>query len=116
MQNEIELLLKTNNEIVSVKSLLVKVIENFRYIKYKNALDLIPMMIKKFEWLLGIIEQTRYIEGVNVIANKFNTTLNEILISLQFEDYISVADLFEYEVLVIINEFDILIKDYIKNK
>lgn len=86
------------------------IIENLRENKIPEGLKLISDMVEGLDWLqkMGDLLILHRVENVIKIEDLVEI-LNEINMALELEDYPLVADILEYEILVVFEGFNGLI-------
>ncbi|WP_346235415.1 hypothetical protein MKY04_04555 [Lysinibacillus telephonicus] len=82
------------------------IINNLRDNKISEGLEIIKNLVEGLDWLqkIGNLLVIHSIENVIKIEDLVDI-LNEINKALEIEDYLLVADILEYEILVVFEEF-----------
>lgn len=91
---------------------LVKCIENG---EEQKGCGYIPLMADGIEWLINVINLTKEFHEGKVSLDSIEEKLAEIVEALENEDYTLVGDLFNYEVLPILEATQNKINSLIQN-
>ncbi|NFO32344.1 hypothetical protein FDB37_01735 [Clostridium botulinum] len=101
-----EMLKITIEYIGELKLLIIKIIEILQSSEYKEGLKLIPEMTRGLEFVSIAVEDTKDIQVETISLIDMNKKLLDIVDALECGDNILVADLFEYELMPIIEEIE----------
>lgn len=85
--------------LVNVKNACLTLSENLRTDRIGEALNTITQFVEGASWIINVVtlmHQNGY--GFNVSVEELNEFLQEINDGLEIQDYVLVADLFEYEI------------------
>lgn len=110
---EIETLKTANEYMNNLKNGINSIVEKFQSGNESEALDILPLVIDGMQWMSQVILLTRDVQKKNLNFVEFNEKLEEIVEAIQNEDYILVGDLFEYEILPLLENIHIVIKQSI---
>lgn len=106
MENKIEVLKTASEYIVNLKISISKTAECLKSIQYEKGMAMIEPITEGLIWLLMVVQNTRDVQKGEISIEEINEKLNEIVEAMQNEDDILVADLFEYELLPIIENIE----------
>jgi hypothetical protein len=116
MQNNKFEVLKTACEyLVNIKSGIKKAIEYFQDGEENKGCNLIVPITEGIEWISNAIRLTSDIQEEPISFDIMNEKLKEVVEALKNEDYILVGDLFEFEILPIIEGIEEKINKTIDN-
>lgn len=115
MNEQIEAL-KTGNEyldklIDGVK----KVVTYIEQGEEEKGIGLIPSIADGIEWILNLVNLTQEVHNGSIAGGDIHEKLEEIVEGLENEDYVLVGDLFNYEVLPILEEIQQNIRKIVLN-
>lgn len=115
MENKIEVLKTASEYIEKLKEAILTVSKHLQGSQYQNGLNMIPSIADGLNWLTAVIENTGDVLKSEISINEINDKLNEIVEALESQDNILVGDLFEYELLPILENAEKVINDSIAN-
>ncbi|OFS19733.1 MULTISPECIES: hypothetical protein [Clostridium] len=115
MSDRLELLETTREYLLNFNKCLLQVSEELRGGKEKKGLEMIPDITQGLEWIVVVIKDIKCIDVSNSDLEKLNSILREIVEALETQDNILVGDLFEYELIPIINNIENRINNIITN-
>lgn len=116
MNNEkIEVLQTANEYLNNLKNGILRLVELMQQEKDQEANLLIPQISDGIDWILKAVELTRDVQKEYIKSDDINEYLEAILEAMENEDIILVGDLFNYEVLPIIDRIHSDIKRCIAN-
>lgn len=113
MDEKIEALKTADKYMDNLKNGINSIVEKFQDGHESDALHLLPLAIDGLQWMTQVMTLTKDVQIGSVDLSKFNEKLNEIVEAIENEDYILVGDLFEYEILPILEDTHVVIKDSI---
>ena len=105
-KEKIEVLQTANDYMNNLKNGIVNLANMIQEGKEQEAITIIPQVVDGIEWIVQVIILTK--EGLN-------DQLQEIIEALENEDYILVGDLFNYEILPILENIHERIKETLAN-
>ncbi|WP_017752665.1 hypothetical protein [Clostridium tyrobutyricum] len=106
--------LKTADEYMNnLKNGISSIVEKFQSGNESEALNILPLAIDGLQWMAQVMTLTRDVQKGDLNLVEFNEKLEEIVEAIQNEDYVLVGDLFEYEILPILENTHTVIKDSI---
>lgn len=114
MNKEIEALITANEYLDKLKDGINKISIYMQEEKEKEALITITDIIDGIAWIADVIRLTKSSLNSKVDLLELNKFLVEIVEALQNEDFILVGDLFDYEILPILEEIHGEIKSVIE--
>ncbi|WP_055668129.1 hypothetical protein [Desnuesiella massiliensis] len=114
MDNKIELLKITSEYILSVKHSIEQIIEYLQSDKEAKGLSLIGDVANNLSLLFESIESTKDYQKEEVNLNELNEKLSEIVEAMENGDTILIGDLFQYELIPILDNIQKIINDSIK--
>lgn len=116
MNNEkMEALITANEYLNNLEGGIHQVVEAFQQEDENKGCSLIPLVADGINWIVDVINLSRDIQKEDIDVSQINEKLEEVVEAIENEDYILVGDLFEYEVLPIIEEVHKKIRDIVAN-
>ncbi|GKX65472.1 hypothetical protein [Inconstantimicrobium mannanitabidum] len=115
MNEQIEALKTASEYIDNLKggiNTLVKFIEEG---EEEKGCGYIPLVADGIEWLMNVVDLTQEFHEGKVSLDSINQKLEEIVEALENEDYTLVGDLFNYEILPILEQAQVSINSVIQN-
>ncbi|WP_459478713.1 hypothetical protein [Clostridium saccharoperbutylacetonicum] len=104
MENKIEVLIEAYNYIDNLKNGIENLSSAINGGNEEKGVGLIPLISDGLEWLTKVIDLTKDVQTEEVSSGDLNEKLKEIIEALDNEDYILVGDLFNYEIIPILDE------------
>ncbi|MFR1380499.1 MAG: hypothetical protein ACLSTJ_16270 [Clostridium neonatale] len=106
MENKKIEILKTAYEYIDkliegIKNIVEEIQEGNEY----EAIVIIPNVAEGMEWLINSIKLTEDIQTEPIDLDSLNQQLKELIEAFENEDYILIGDIFNYELIPILNEF-----------
>ena len=114
MEQQIETLKTAYEYINNLKQGIVTLVQYLQEEKEKKACEMIPLVADGIEWVTEAIRLTYEAHKGNVSSRDITEKLGEIVEALENEDYVLVSDLFNYEILPILEESQSQIKSIIE--
>ena len=99
---KIELLYNTREYIENVINAIEKMTDNFYKEENKEGCNLVARISEGLEWIIKALRLTNDIINLNDILDEMTEKFNDIVEALENEDYILVADIFKYEIKVLL--------------
>lgn len=112
---KIEALITANEYLNNLEGGIHQVVEAFQQEDENKGCSLIPLIADGIKWIVDVINLTRDIQKENIDISQIDEKLEEVVDAIENEDYILVGDLFEYEVLPIIEQIHKKIRDIVAN-
>lgn len=81
----------------------------------EKGVELISYIADGIEWLLSAVNLTQEVHEGSVNIGAINEKLEEIVEALENEDYVLVGDLFNYEILPILEDIQGNIRNVVNN-
>jgi hypothetical protein len=103
MNNQVEVLVTVEEYIYELKKGITNVVQYIQDGQEQSAFKLIGQIADGIEWLLQAIKLTKDYHQGKVSDNNINEKLSEIVEALENEDYVLVSDLFNYEILEVLD-------------
>lgn len=104
MKNEkIEILQTANEYLYKLKDGILKLVELIQQENEQQAILLIPEISDGIDWIIKVMELTKD-TSPNISLENINEHLQAVLEALDNEDYILLGDIFNYEILSILEE------------
>lgn len=97
----------------SLKKGMGSAINKFQSGKENEALNLMPLIIDGMQWTVQALTLTQDVYEKKIDLNELNQKLEEIVEAMENQDYILVGDLFEYEIIPILENIHDIVKEYI---
>lgn len=104
MENKKEVLITAYNYIEDLKNGIENLSNAINGGNDEKGVKLIPLICDGLNWLTQVINLTEDIHSGDVSIVELNEKLEEIIEALENEDYILVGDLFNYEIIPILDE------------
>ncbi|MGY0375129.1 hypothetical protein [Clostridium sp. JNZ J1-5] len=99
--------LKTASEYIgNLKLGIINSAEKFQTGDENIGLEAIPLIVDGIEWLTQVIELTKDIQKSEISLYELNEKLEEIVEAVENNDFILVGDLFQYELIPIIDDIE----------
>ncbi|MBU5591088.1 hypothetical protein KQI89_04870 [Clostridium sp. MSJ-4] len=114
MDNKIELLKTTSEYILNLKYSIEQIIEYLQNDKEAKGLSLIGDVANNLSLLFEAIDSTKDYQKQEISIEELNEKLNEIVEAMENGDTILIGDLFQYELLPILDNIQEIIKKSIK--
>jgi hypothetical protein len=105
MDKKVQLFLDTVEHIDYVINITNSIIEHFRINKEFEANNFIVKFIDEISVTIEAINVTKDIQINNIDTNEINDILNTLLEALENQDFVLISDLFEYEILSILERW-----------
>ncbi|AVQ37356.1 hypothetical protein C7M56_01175 [Clostridium botulinum] len=106
MELKFESLRTASEYIGNLKIGIINSAENFQSGDENKALESIPLIVDGIDWLIQIVELTKDIHKSEISLDELNEKLKEIIEAVENSDFILVGDLFQYELMPIIDEIE----------
>lgn len=114
-KEKIEVLQTANDYMNKLKDGIVNLANMIQEGKEQEAITIIPQVVDGIEWVVQVITLTKEVQKNEFGVEGLNDQLQEIIEALENEDYILVGDLFNYEILPILENIHERIKDALDN-
>ncbi|MBN1057670.1 hypothetical protein FDC27_07115 [Clostridium botulinum] len=116
MEKKIEFLKVTSEYIIQLEKNIEEIVKILQGTEYKEGIKALNSVIEGINLVAIAVENTKELHKKEISLNKLNEKLNEIVQALENEDNILMADLFQYELLPIIENIKTIIDVSILNK
>ncbi|NFQ00882.1 hypothetical protein [Clostridium sporogenes] len=113
--DKIEILKTASEYILRLKDGILKTSEYMESGEYDKGFSLIYPIAKGLSWLIEVIEKTKDIQKEEIFLDELNDKLNEINNAIENEDNVLIGDLFQYELLPIMENIEEIINESILN-
>ena len=113
MNEKIEALKTADKYMYNLKKGIQSVVEKFQGGMENDALNLLPFVIDGLQWMAQVITLTKDVQKGEINLFKFNSKLKEVVEAIENEDYVLIGDLFEYEIIPMLEDTHKVIKDSI---
>ena len=114
-KEKLEVLETANDYMNNLKQGVTQLSEMIQEGKEQEAINVIPQVVDGIQWIIQAIELTKEVQKNDIGMDGINEQLNEIIDALENEDYILVGDLFNYEILPILENIHEGIKETVAN-
>lgn len=115
MEEKIEVLNTVNEYLNNLKNGIGQLVSAFEVGENNKGCSLIPLVADGIAWIMEAINLTRDIHKNYIDISMIDDKLNEIVEAIENEDYILVGDLFNYEILPILDNIHMEIRKVIAN-
>ncbi|GAA0078698.1 hypothetical protein UT300005_30770 [Clostridium sp. CTA-5] len=104
MKEKIEILNNVNENISNLKKIIFKIIEYLHNKEEAKGFTLIADLSNEIYSLFEVLEYIEGFEKSQSYIETINEKLNEIVEAIENEDIMLIADLFEYELITILDD------------
>lgn len=115
MEKEFEILNTADDYIENIKIGIEELVSKINSGEENNGLKLISPVIDGVEWLINAINLTKDFHKGKISIKNTNDILAEMIEALENQDYVLIGDLFQYELLPIVEKIQSDIKEVILN-
>ncbi|WP_050606984.1 hypothetical protein [Clostridium niameyense] len=115
MSKKMEALITANEYMENLKKGINTLIEYIQLEEENRAFSLIPSISEGIGWIMEVINLTSDIQKEPIDISIMDEKLEEIVQAIENEDYVLIGDLFNYEILPILNDVHAKIKNIILN-
>ncbi|KEH88688.1 hypothetical protein Z967_01325 [Clostridium novyi A str. 4540] len=115
MNEQIEVLITANEYLNNLENGIHQVVEAFQQEDENKGCTLIPLVAEGINWVVDVINLTRDVQKEQIDIANIDEKLEEVVEAIENEDYILVGDLFEYEVLPIIEDVHNKVRNLVAN-
>ena len=115
MEEKFEALKTANEYIDNIKIGIQDLVYKISSGEENNGMKLISPAVDGMQWLINIISLTSDLHKGSVSIGNMNEKLEEIIEALENEDYVLTGDLFNYELLPILDDIQCSIRKVISN-
>lgn len=102
MNEQIEVLSTANEYMENLKSGINKLVDYIQGGEEQSGIELIPDIADGIGWIIDVVNLTRESQKENIDISMIDEKLSEVVEAIENEDYILVGDLFNYEILPIL--------------
>ncbi|MEY8763050.1 MULTISPECIES: hypothetical protein [Clostridium] len=113
MNEKIDALKTADEYMYNLKRGIKSVVDKFQSGKENDALNLLPLVIDGLQWMAQIIVLTKDVQKREINLSKFNCKLKETVKAIENEDYVLISDIFDYEIIPILEDTHKVIKNSI---
>ncbi|AVQ44414.1 TPA: hypothetical protein ACX96Z_000775 [Clostridium sporogenes] len=115
MNEKIEALRTASEYILNLKNGINTAAENFQTGNDEDGTNLVPLIADGINWVAQILELTKDVHKEEVNFDELNNKLEELVEAIEFQDFILVGDLFQYEILPEIENMEKIINKSLLN-
>lgn len=115
MNEQIEALITANDYLDNLENGINQLVKAFQQEDSNKGCSLIPFVADGIKWTVDIVNLTRESQPNFIDISMIDEKLDEVVEAIENEDYILVGDLFNYEVLPIIEKIHEEIRKIIAN-
>lgn len=112
---KIEVLNTANEYLDNLKKGVSDISELIQEGKEQEGINLIPQVADGLQWLIQAVNLTKDVHKKEINIKEIDEHLAEMVEALENEDYILVGDLFNYEILPILEKIHEGIKETVAN-
>ena len=102
MNEQIEVLSTANEYMENLKSGINRLVDYIQGGEEQSGIELIPDIADGIGWIIDVVNLTRESQKENIDISMIDEKLSEVVEAIENEDYILVGDLFNYEILPIL--------------
>lgn len=107
MEEKFEVLRTAIEYIDNLKNGIGTLVQDINQGDYKSGMTIISQIVDGIDWLVQVINLTIDLHKGKVCIGNINEILRQIIEAIDNEDFILVGDLFNYEILPILEEIQI---------
>ncbi|GAA0782648.1 hypothetical protein [Hathewaya limosa] len=115
MNEQIQALMTANDYLYNLENGINQLVEAFQQEDNNKGCSIIPLVADGIKWIVDIVNLTRESQPNFIDISMIDEKLDEVVEAIENEDYILVGDLFNYEILLIIENIHKEIKKIIAN-
>lgn len=116
MNNEkIDALRSADEYLYNLKNGIKNIVELIQEGKEYEGINFISQVADGIDWVVSVIKLTKDIQKNEIEIEDINEHIEEIIEALENEDYILISDLFNYEILPILDRIHDEVKTCIAN-
>lgn len=115
MNEQIQALMTANDYLYNLENGINQLVEAFQQENNNKGCSIIPLVADGIKWIIDIVNLTRESQPNFIDISIIDEKLDEVVEAIENEDYILVGDLFNYEILPIIEKIHEEIKKIISN-
>jgi len=112
---EIEALKTSDEYIDNIKNGIEELVNKINSGEENNGIQKIASIVDGLDWVINVIRLTNDLHKGSISIGNMNEKLKETIEALENEDYVLVGDLFNYELLPIVEKIQCSIKKVILN-
>ncbi len=106
MDEKIELLKTVGEYIIKLKSGIEKTAEYFQSGEDEQGFNMIPSVTEGLDYIIQAVKVSKDILGKDISVDELNEKLKEIVEAIENEDTVLIGDLFQYELLPIVENIE----------
>ena len=88
----------------NLKGGIINIAEAIQEGKEQEAINIIPQVVDGMQWIIDVIELTKSVQKEKIKLEEINEHIEEMIEAFENEDFSLVGDLFNYEILPILEE------------
>ena len=104
LNEKIEVLQSADEYLYKLRNGILELVDLMQAEKEHQAILLIPEISDGIDWITKVIDLTSDIQKKQIEINHINEHLESIIEALENEDYILVSDIFNYEIIPILDK------------
>ena len=101
---EMDVLQSADDYLYNLKNGILKLVELMQEEKEQEAILLIPDISDGLDWIVKAVNLTKDVQKEHVEIDNINEHLETVIEALNNEDYILTGDIFNYEILPILDK------------
>lgn len=114
MDEKIELLKTTDDYIINFKSQISKAADCFQSGEDEKGFNMVPSIAEGIGWIVKSLNITKDVLNQDISVDNLNEKLNEIVEAMENQDTILIGDLFQYELIPIVENIEQSVHSSIK--
>lgn len=114
INEQIEALQSANEYLYKLKDGIGTLVDFINNNEVNNAYETIPAIAEGLDWIIKVVTLTQESQKEEIVTSDINEHLDSIVEALENEDYILVGDLFNYEILPILDRIHEQIKKIVE--
>ena len=89
---------------IILKKGVISVFELIQEGKEQEAINIVPQVVEGMQWIIQVVELSKEAQKEEIQLEGINDHIEELIEAFENEDFVLVGDLFNYEILPILEE------------
>jgi len=115
VEDKIEVLKTAAEYLVKLKQGVKSIAEFYESGDYNSGSKVVLDAVDGFQWIIQVVALTKDELKQEIDENELKDKFSEVVEAMENEDYILTGDLFQYEVLPILEKYEVAINESILN-
>lgn len=113
--DKLEAIISADEYLYNLKKGVKNIVELIQEGKEQEGINLISQVADGIDWVASVVKLTKDIQKNEIEMEDINEHIETIIEALENEDYILISDLFNYEILPILERVHDEIRTYVAN-